>query len=374
MKAILVDDEQLALDFLEHQLEKVGGVEIVGKYNNLKFYYDGNQALLDAIDVIFLDIEMPEMSGLELAERFLESNPTLSVVFVTAYNEYAVQAFTLNALDYLQKPVQVDRLQQTVKRITKMKQGSSEDVQINGNYLGIKVCNELAFQTMEYNDQTFQFRTAKAQELFLYLLQHSERTVRKAELIELLWPDFDEERALPQLYTAIYHIRKILQPYREFIGINNNHGGYRLWTNNISMDIVLWESRIKAAPPMTIENIQEYEIYMELYTGAYLGSYDYDWAEAEQHRLEQLWVKTASQMAMVYGQNGQLEKAVDWYVGICTIRPEDEDSQFSLMKAYANQGLGILVNHQYKQLKKALEELGLGISETIENWYVEYTK
>src|SRR5699024_8348568 len=98
MKAILVDDDLLALDFLEHQLEKVGGIEIIGKYNNLKFYYDNDQALLDAINVIFLDIEMREVNGLELAERFLESNPSLSVVFVTAYNEYAMQAFTLNAL------------------------------------------------------------------------------------------------------------------------------------------------------------------------------------------------------------------------------------------------------------------------------------
>src|SRR5699024_11202394 len=99
MKAILVDDEQLALDFLELQLEKVGGIEIVGKYNNLNFYYDNEHTMLDTIDVVFLDIEMPDMSGLELAELFLEVNPSLSIVFVTAHNEYAVQAFALHVLD-----------------------------------------------------------------------------------------------------------------------------------------------------------------------------------------------------------------------------------------------------------------------------------
>src|SRR5699024_5050677 len=190
------------------------------------------------------------------------------------------------------------------------------------------------------------WRTSKAQELFLYLLQHSERTVRKGELIDLLWPDFTEERAFPQLYTAIYHTRKVIQPFSKHIGIHNNGDGYRLWTHNISLDIALWESRIQASPQITNENIHEFEKHMEWYTGPYLHSYDYDWAETERHRLEQLWIQTAYNMAKVYEHNDQLENAVKWYVQICEIRPEDEAAQFSLMKTYARIDMGILVHYQ----------------------------
>lgn len=375
MKAILVDDEQLALDFLEYQLGKVGGIEVIGKYNNLQFYEDNDQNILGAIDVIFLDIEMPEMNGVELAEKILEENPAISVVFVTAYNEYAVQAFALHVMDYVMKPVQVERLRETVKRIHQTREEShSEEVCVEGNFLRVTLCNELAFETTAYNDKKLRFRTAKAQELFLYLLLHSNRTVRKAELIELLWSDFIEERALSQLYTAIYHIRKVIRPFQDYIGIHNNQAGYRLWTNNLFLDVVFWESKIKAASPITIENIEEHESCMELYTGPYLGSYNYTWAEAEQHRLEHLWVKTAHQMASVYEKNNRLGEAVEWYVRICSIRPEDEDSQFALMKAYATMGIGMFVTHQYKELKNALEELGLEVNKAIADWYVNWQK
>lgn len=372
MKAILIDDEQLALDFLEHQLEKVGGIDIVGKYNNLHFYDEQDRSSLNAIDVIFLDIHMPEVNGLELAERFLEINPALSIVFVTAYNEYAVQAFALNALDYLLKPVQVNRLQDTVTRVKNIKQVSSEKVQVNGPSLNIKVCNELTIQTPQNTYETLKWRTSRAQELFLYLLQYSDRTIQKSELVELLWPDFDEKRAFPQLYTAIYHIRKILHPFDEYIGIKNNNGGYRLRTNNISLDVVVWESRIKADFPITIENLQDYEKHMQLYTGAYLVEYDYEWTGGERYRLEELWIRTAYQMANVYAEDNQLEKAVEWYLKICAKRPEDEESQFALMKVYSELGLGMLVSHQYKQLKNVLEHLGLEISAHISDWYLRW--
>src|SRR5699024_8591922 len=373
MKAILVDDEQLALDYLEHQLGKVGGIEILGKYNNPTFYYDHDD-LLDAIDVVFLDIDMPDINGLELAEQLLETHPSLSIVFVTGHNKYAVDAFSLHVLDYVMKPVQVDCLRQTVMRIKALKRQSDEDIHIGDTFLHINVCNELEFRTPEGPYGNLRWRTSKSHELFLYLLQHSDRTIRKAELIELFWPDFDEEKAFPQLYTTIYHIRKIIRPFRQYIGIHNNRDGYRLWTHNIVLDIALWESRVQAASPITIEKIQEFEKHMEKYTGPYLGSHAYEWAESERHRLEQLWIQTAYNMAKTYEDDGQLENAVKWYVKDCTVRPEDEDSQFALMKNYAQLGMGMLVHHQYKQLEQALEELGVAISVDISEWYADWKR
>lgn len=72
-------------------------------------------------DVIFLDIEMPDINGIELATRILDLQKNINIVFVTAYNQYAVEAFRLNALDYLMKPVSADRLKETLYRIMERK-------------------------------------------------------------------------------------------------------------------------------------------------------------------------------------------------------------------------------------------------------------
>src|SRR5690625_347092 len=101
MKAIVIDDETLALDYLERQIKKSSSVTVVGKFNI--FDLRKHSSLLKEADIAFLDIEMPEVNGLELAEKLLEMNPTLSIVFVTAFNNYAVEAFELNALDYVLK-------------------------------------------------------------------------------------------------------------------------------------------------------------------------------------------------------------------------------------------------------------------------------
>ncbi|MGF9905254.1 response regulator [Brevibacillus porteri] len=72
------------------------------------------------IDIVFLDIQIPKLNGIELAEQLLEVKPQLQIVFVTAYERYAIKAFELNALDYVLNPVGKQRLQNTMKRIQSM--------------------------------------------------------------------------------------------------------------------------------------------------------------------------------------------------------------------------------------------------------------
>lgn len=115
MKVILIDDEELALDYFEHQLKSLSDFEIIGKYTNP---LEGKKAIEEQdVDLVFLDIQTPELNGLELAEQLLQKKPILPIIFVTAYDEYALKAFELNALDYLLKPVSKNRLLKTIQRI-----------------------------------------------------------------------------------------------------------------------------------------------------------------------------------------------------------------------------------------------------------------
>ncbi len=116
LRVMVVDDEQLARDELCYQLERLGDVQVVAQAGN------GFEALTAADrvdpDLVFLDIQMPGLSGFEVARRLLEREAeTPAVVFVTAFDQHAIEAFEVNAVDYLLKPVEVARLEQALARV-----------------------------------------------------------------------------------------------------------------------------------------------------------------------------------------------------------------------------------------------------------------
>jgi two-component system response regulator LytT len=115
LRALVVDDEQLARDELCFLLNQVDGVEVAGQASN------GVDALeaLDRLrpDVVFLDIQMPGLSGFEVARHLVEKGVPSHVVFVTAFDQYALEAFEVNAIDYLLKPLEPGRLEQALQRV-----------------------------------------------------------------------------------------------------------------------------------------------------------------------------------------------------------------------------------------------------------------
>jgi two-component system, LytTR family, response regulator LytT len=115
LRVMVVDDEQPARDELCYQLEQLGDVEVVAQAGN------GVEALsaIDRLgpDLIFLDIQMPGLNGFEVARRLLERDEQPpALVFVTAFDQHAVEAFEVNAVDYLLKPVDSGRLEQALAR------------------------------------------------------------------------------------------------------------------------------------------------------------------------------------------------------------------------------------------------------------------
>ena len=100
IKCAIVDDEPLAVELLASYVEKIPFLELCGKYNNATDALHGIGE--QPVDLLFLDIQMPELNGLELSKMIPEST---RIVFTTAFNQYAVDGFRVNALDYLLKPI-----------------------------------------------------------------------------------------------------------------------------------------------------------------------------------------------------------------------------------------------------------------------------
>lgn len=116
MKVILVDDERLALIGLQKLLEKeVSDIQITAAYRNPIEVMPG--VLPHRPDVVFLDIHMPEIDGIELGRQIQAAVPGTEIIFVTSYDQHAVHAFELQALDYVMKPVKKERLKQALNRV-----------------------------------------------------------------------------------------------------------------------------------------------------------------------------------------------------------------------------------------------------------------
>ncbi len=114
LTAVVADDEQLARDELCFLLQAVDGVDVVGQASN------GVEALEEIArhspDVVFLDVQMPGLTGFEVAKRLLDRGTGPGVIFVTAFDQRAIEAFEVNAVDYLLKPVDASRLETAVGR------------------------------------------------------------------------------------------------------------------------------------------------------------------------------------------------------------------------------------------------------------------
>jgi two-component system LytT family response regulator len=121
LNVVLVDDEAAARRRMRQLLDEIGGCRVVGEFA-------GGRAALDAIkaepvDIAFLDIEMPTLDGMALAQAIGKESPQTLIVFVTAHDQYAVKAFDLTAADYLMKPVRRERLAASLTRLKSLVTG-----------------------------------------------------------------------------------------------------------------------------------------------------------------------------------------------------------------------------------------------------------
>lgn len=125
ISVLVVDDEKPSRDELVYLLSKIDTIDIVGEAE------DGIEALKQISrnnpDIVFLDIQMPEMTGIELAEYLQNLEQKPYVIFTTAYDGFAIKAFEVGALDYLLKPYESERLVLSIKRFTEAQTVSTED-------------------------------------------------------------------------------------------------------------------------------------------------------------------------------------------------------------------------------------------------------
>lgn len=368
MKAILVDDEGLALRDLERQLTKIGGIDIIATFQDVSKALQQITTLKP--DVVFLDIDMPEISGLEAAEILHKMDLFIDIVFVTAYEEYALKAFEYEAIDYILKPINLERLSRTVTRL--------KEHHLIRNTLPIEtsiIATVRCFHRLHIEfgkSEPFPWRTVRAQELFAFMVYKRNQPVRKDILLELFWPNIDYKKAFTQLYTTIYQIRKSLESAGLSIRLTNSGSDYYLDLGHNQYDIQVWEDTKSSLPELTPETALSHEEWLHSYLGDYLAEHDYLWAETERQRLRDLWYKHALAVSQAWQQAGKLKEALQVYEWMQKKFPYIDDIYYIIMQFHAETGNAHLVRKKYDQLCLMLhEEYGIQPPLVIQQWMTE---
>lgn len=195
MNIFLVDDEELQLIRLEKACKKVLPEATYFLCENALQVL--NKIKTDNCDLAFLDIEMPGMNGVQLAKKLKSINPKIKIIFVTAYNDYALDAYKLHASGYISKPVNENKIKEEIKElenVIEIKANKKLQVKCFGNF------------EIFHNGEIVKFSYQKSKEVFAYLVDREGSGVNVNELNAVLW----EEDHKSYLRNLIADIQKTL--------------------------------------------------------------------------------------------------------------------------------------------------------------------
>jgi len=366
LKVVLIDDEQNALDYLADLLSIHDDIEIIGTYLNPILGMEN--ILQEDVDLVFLDINMPNFLGIDVAAEIKKIHPDIFIVFVTAYEAYALDAFRVDAVDYLMKPVIEEQLDETMTRIRRLIGNELQESKLN-----ITLLQRVQFILPGNKPTLIHFKMTKVQHLFIYLLHNRSRIVRKEYLLEMLWGDLEEKNAFSQLYNAIYIMRKELEPYKKYVEITTFSDSYRLDLTNTIVDVDEFEFAIPTLPIIDEHTYATHQQIVDIYAGNFLTEYDYLWVENERYRLQTLWVNIALDLLDWYYENEKYDAAMKLCVTISELAPLAEDAYFYLMKINDKKGTPSAVHYHYSQLKDVLyRDIQEHPKQDIIDWYEQW--
>lgn len=299
MKVVLIDDEYYALLGLKKLLDDFKEVQIVGMFTSSAHALKNIEVL--SPDVVFLDIEMPGITGIELFSMILDRLNQVRIVFITAYEQYAVKAFELCAVDYIVKPVEKERLQKTFERFNIADAMQNTDL----NPIAINCFSKLSISVNgELIDSC---KRKKAEELIAYLVCHKGEFVAKEKIMADLWPESDKDKAANSLYVTYYCIRKLSENGVSF-PVESCRGKMRICMEKIDCDICRFEKLASLCKTVDSQTIDAAAEAVELYKGMLFEGDYYTWSEMYQARFDIMYMELLDNVIMYYTHENDLYK------------------------------------------------------------------
>lgn len=277
---IIVDDEVLNIIYLKKILEDINEIRILNSFTEPFEAID--YIAHHRVDLVFLDIELPDINGLDCAINMQDIQNDIKIVFITAYSHYAIEAFKVHALHYLLKPVKQDQILEIINYLrdsSKIEYGNTE------NRLNTKVYFFGKFRIFNSNDEEIKWPTKKTAELCAYFILNSDRKLQKFQICEDIWPDISEERSSQNFHVTLFRLRQILNTEGipiKIIAIKGSNEGYIC---DIKSIINEQEEYIKLLNINNKTRIEDVKVILSSIQGGFLEENYFTWSEKIQHQV-----------------------------------------------------------------------------------------
>lgn len=317
VRVMIADDELFSIIYLKNILSRIKDVSIVGKCSHT---HEVEASLNEgSVDILFLEIGLPGEGGLTLARKLKASYPQLHIIFVSAYQQYAVEAFEIGVSSYLMKPIQTDRIHQIMDYITKGR------VQKKKDNMMIHCFDKLSLTINGQKMKEINWRTTKSKEIFSYLLQRRNELVPKIDLANKLWPDLHESRSFEVLYSTIYYIRFTLKTIKVPIEVINVGNCYKLELHDVKTDVDEWRQIVSYIDQINVENFSIFEKAASLYTGKYFKKEAYQWAREKRENLSIIHKRFLIKFIHFLSTTGKHHKARTYSKKLQELYPDVKD-------------------------------------------------
>ncbi|MCM3715639.1 response regulator [Alkalihalobacillus oceani] len=368
IRAIVVEDEELSRQRLVRNLEEVDVTVVASFSSGEKMMKE--LAMID-FDVAFLDIEMPMINGLELSSEIQKWKPTVQIVFVTGYTDYAVAAFEQDTVDYILKPILRHRLEKTIARVKKKLE------QTNSLSVPPKVMENAPLQincfhhfSVKIYNTPVKWKTLKVKELFAYLFMHLNTPVHRDTIIDQLWTNHEYRKAKIQLHTSLTYLRKLLATIGTEESITFSSQYYQLSLANYQCDADTFEHTLDTCHAVNHETINTIEKTLELYTGGYLEQEGYEWAHAKASYLHERMIVQLDRLASYFEEAGLSSSQIKYLHWLQRLSPYAEHVVQKLMIAYTKAGSRAKALQVYEHFKATiLNDIGLEPEEKTQRLY-----
>jgi two-component SAPR family response regulator len=352
LKVMIIDDEILGIALLRMYIGRFDQLELIGEYT------DAREAL-DAVktkqpDAIFLDIEMPHMNGIEFANQLNAFNDSIQIVFVTAYKNYALSAFNVNAVHYLLKPISEADMIFTINRLFKnqtlKKQAQPENVEFSIEVFGgFKVYGS-------HEDNVVQWPTKKVKEIFSYFVCHRNKELDKWRLCEILWPESNRDKAEHNLHSTISRLKQALKD----VGLENilsrNKSTYSCNLDQFSCELWEFDDFLLKNPLIDKNNVYQYEAILERTGDELFAQDDYIWAREFQENWNERHISCLRNLIDYFSTNGFSNKVETYAKMLLDKDPYDEQTIYLLMNEYGQKGKQKEVIQLFQQYASLLKE------------------
>lgn len=351
MQVIIVENEISILNSMKIMLSKNECMDIIGTYTNSE---DALKNIVELCpDVVFLNTEMPKMSGIELATKVMDFNEDIQIVFVSASEKYALEAFKVNATNYILKPIADEEINITVNRLLKNYNLKKSITYPKKN----KIISLGYFKVYgSFSKEEIKWPTAKCEELFAYFVYMEGKELDKWHLCDILWQNYPPKKAEHNLHSTIYRIKTALKNSQIENVINYNKGNYSINFKDFSCDLWDFNTFIKNNPLVTDKNIYNYEKIITQYKGNLFENKAFDWCVESSENLKTSYISALKGISKHYIKNKIFSKAKEYVKMAINIDNFDEEAHELLLLIYFHTRDKIaLVNH-YKSLTKLLKE------------------